>query len=210
MNDQFSDPSPVEYVKKIMPHFGSEHRVGLCYPALFNYWIFGTFGLGSDGKSAHDTQRECEDRWSIMDKDRDGSLNMVDINWALKEDERYMHSSTHDPFKDVVNDARSFMRLHDMNHDNTVDREEFMSVCVKLWNIRMHELAEKEEFKSLVMDNLSEQFMNVDQRDRGFIDKEMYEKAFPESNLFEVALEYMDQNRNGRVEVEEYQETMNR
>ena len=84
---QFSDPSPVEYVLNFLPYFMSEFRIGLCYPAHFNYWIFGTSKLPTSDGNKVDTQMECDALWLAFDRDGSGELTADEIKLSLKEDE---------------------------------------------------------------------------------------------------------------------------
>merc|ERR1711991_732211 len=189
---QFSDPSPVHYVKNWKDALTTEVQgASSCFHDYWNYWMFGVDELNSNGDT---NDVECPGLFHQFDRNSDGFVDSDEMKAALLENPSYSHSlNDGDSFKDPENDVLSFIRLHDKNEDG------------KLWGPSL----KRGSNRFLRNQRMGREFDTLWQRLRGNepdVTQEMWEDAFPRSQLWDAVTHFMDRNGDGVIDDEEFQE----
>lgn len=201
---QFSDPSPVKYVSAWADQL---QTLSGCWTDYWNYWTFGVAGLESDG-SKEQNKEECLQLFVQFDISKDGFISKREIATALKTNPTYMDAlNDGDQFKDVRNDADSFIRLHDANGDNRVDAEEYMTNC-QTWSVsRATARAHAQATNSFVEEMLSAWRELGPTPNHQEVTQEMFASHFPKNaDLWPVVTKALDSDDNGIVELQELEE----
>merc|ERR1712000_615590 len=121
---------PVKYIKKFVD---SLQFLGGCFADYWNYWMFGVSSLRSDG-SPEQNKKECTQLFGQLDASGDGFISEAEIKLSLERNSEYQNSMQDgDQFKDLRNDAESFIRLNDEDADGLVSALEYLDTC-KLWS----------------------------------------------------------------------------